>query len=40
MTSTFILLYLTVPGTADAFDMLIRDGLVIIGDTLMEAGNG
>lgn len=40
MTSTFILLYLTVPGTADAFDMLIRDGLTIIGDTLMEAGNG
>ena len=40
MTATFVLLYLTVPGTADAFDMLIRDGLIMIGDTLTEAANG
>ena len=30
ITATIVLLYLTVPGIADAFDMLVRDGLSLV----------
>lgn len=40
MTATIVLLYLTVPGTAGAFQRLIDEGLTMISDTMWEASNG
>ncbi len=40
MTATIVLLFLTVPGTAAAFDSLVYEALTVLTQTLMEAARG
>ena len=40
ISATLVLLFLTVPGTADAFDRLLQDGLNMLVDIYTEAANG
>ncbi|NIY70878.1 flagellar biosynthetic protein FliR [Marivivens donghaensis] len=40
MTATIVLLFLTVPGTAAAFDELIHDALSLMSEMILEVGRG